>query len=91
MSMDRKKSKYLSETKFWVVGSLKAEKTRGGHNGPPLCGYVIPDPMWNRVKPLNLLLRSISIRIAYFLNKNWKLIFFNELEWKRFFRTVLSR
>jgi hypothetical protein len=29
--MDRKKSKYLSET-----------------NAP--CGYVIPDPMWNRVK-----------------------------------------
>ena len=49
MSMDRKKSKYLSETKFWAVGSLKAEKTRGGHNGPPLCGHVIPDPMWNRV------------------------------------------
>ena len=33
--MDRKKSKYLSETKFWAFGSLKAEKTRGGHNGPP--------------------------------------------------------
>ena len=48
--MDRKKSKYLSETKFWAVGSLKAEKTSGGHNGPPLCGYVIPDPMWIRVK-----------------------------------------
>ena len=50
MSMDRKKSKYLSETKFWAFGSLKAEKTRGGHNGPSPCGYVIPDPMWNRVK-----------------------------------------
>ena len=34
--MDRKKSKYLSETKFWAFGSLKAEKTRGGHNGPPM-------------------------------------------------------
>ena len=50
MSMDRKKSKYLSETKFWAFGSLKAEKTRWGHNGPPPCGYVIPDPMWKRVK-----------------------------------------
>ena len=30
MSMVRKKSKYLSEAKFWAFGSLKAEKTRGG-------------------------------------------------------------
>ena len=50
MSMDRKKSKYLSETKFWAFGSLKAEKTRGAIMAPPQCGYVIPDPMWNRVK-----------------------------------------
>ena len=61
MSMDRKKSKYLSETKFWAVGSLKAEKTSGGHNGPPLCGYVIPDPMWNRVKQFS---REVSKELS---------------------------
>ena len=42
-------SKCLSESKFWAFGSPKAEKTRGAIMAPP-CGYVIPDPMWNRVK-----------------------------------------
>ena len=38
--MDRKKSKYLSETKFWAVGSLKAEKTRGAIMAPPYADRV---------------------------------------------------
>ena len=48
--MDRKKSKYSSETKFWAFGSLKAEKIMGGGIMAPPCGYVIPDPMWTTVK-----------------------------------------
>ena len=52
MSMDRKKSKYLSETKFWAFGSLKAEKTRGGHNGPPHADTLFQIPCGIGLKDL---------------------------------------
>ena len=42
--MDRKKSKYSSETNFWAFGSLKAEKTRGAIMAPPHVDTLIQIP-----------------------------------------------
>ena len=48
-----------AKVQFWAFGSPKAEKTRGGHNGPPPGHNVFPEAGSNRVNNgLNMLFTS---------------------------------
>ena len=54
VSMESYTSKYSSENDFWgaklTIYQIIKPKLSVGHNGPHLGGYVIPEPMGNRVK-----------------------------------------
>ena len=76
VSMESQRSKYLSETKFRLVGGLLAHiwrlKSIRAIMAPPRLVTYVPDPAWNRVKIQNQFKIPVLSRILVQFKMAWQ-------------------